>query len=65
MIPWTLIFTLASEAAPEIVPEVKRLYSQWRQSKTAPTQAEWDALLGRVQDNKFRAILEAEAAKVA
>jgi hypothetical protein len=65
MIPWTLIITLAQKAAPEILPEIKRLYAQWKESKTEPTPAEWDGLLGRVVDNNLRQMLEAEAGKIA
>jgi len=65
MIPWTLIFTLANEAAPEIIPEVKRLYAQWKEKGIEPTQAQWDGLLGRIADNSFLKLLAAEAAKAA
>jgi hypothetical protein len=65
MIPWTLLFTLAQEAAPVVVPEIKRLYNQWKEGGKEPTQAEWDALLGKIADNSFRKILDEEAAKAA
>ena len=65
MIPWTLIFSLAQEAAPVIVPEIKRLYANWKAGGKEPTQAEWDALLGKIADNSFRKILEDEANKAA
>ena len=65
MIPWTLLFSLAKEAAPVIVPEIKRLYAQWKANGTEPTQAEWDALQARIADNSFRKIVEDEARKAA
>ena len=65
MIPWTLIIGLAQSVGPDVVAEVKRLYTSWKANGAVPTQAEWDAVLLKVTETNLRKILEAEIAKQA
>lgn len=64
-IPWTLIIGMAQTIGPEVVSEVKRLYANWKQNGTPPTEAEWAGVLAKVTETNLRKLLEAEIQKQA